>query len=68
MDEPGTINTAHYGKVIMGRKKDRVAGKVISVRVTDDELELLQEIMRKTQKSTSNVMRDAIRLFLAPAQ
>ncbi len=51
----------------MGRKKNRVVGKVISVRVTEDELESIREIMRKTRKSTSNVMRDAIRLFLAPA-
>ena len=51
----------------MGRKKKRMVGKVISVRVTDDELESIQEIMRATRKNASNVMRDAIRLFIAPA-
>ena len=50
----------------MGRKKKKLVGKILSVRVTDDELESIQEIMKNTQKSASNVMREAIRLFLAP--
>ena len=51
----------------MGRKKKKPAGKVISVRVTDYEMETFREIMRVTRKSASNVMREAIRLYIAPA-
>ncbi len=51
----------------MARNKKRMVGKVISVRISDAELETIQEIMRATRKSASNVMREAIRLFLAPA-
>lgn len=51
----------------MGRKKTGQVGKVISVRVTDVELEALREVMRSSRKSASNVMREAIRLFLAPS-
>ncbi len=51
----------------MGRKKKKMVGKVLSVRVSDDELVSIQEIMKSTQKSASNIMREAIRLFLAPS-
>jgi hypothetical protein len=50
----------------MGRRKNNKVDKVISVRVTGDELRSILEIMKVTQKSASNVMREAIRLFIAP--
>ena len=50
----------------MGRKKNDMTGKVISVRVTKNELESLLKIMKDTQKSASNVMREAIRQLIAP--
>ena len=49
----------------MGRKKMKPGSWIISVRVTDAELENIREIMRVNRKSASNVMREAIRLFLA---
>ena len=51
----------------MGRKKKNMSGKVISVRVNGDELESLRKIMLATQKSASNVMREAIRQLITPA-
>jgi Ribbon-helix-helix protein, copG family len=51
----------------MGRKKKNMSGKIISVRVNGDELESLRKIMLATQKSASNVMREAIRQLIAPA-
>lgn len=51
----------------MGRKKKNRVGNVISVRVTDHELENFREIMKITRKSASTVMREAIKLFLATA-
>ena len=51
----------------MGRRKKALVGKVISVRVTDHEMETMREIMRTTQKSASTIMREAIRLFIVAA-
>ena len=51
----------------MGRRKNSQVGKIISVRVTSDELRSILEIMKVTQKSASNVMREAIRQFIAPS-
>jgi len=51
----------------MGRKKKSQVGKVLSVRVSGDELTSILEIMKITSKSASNVMREAIRLFIAPS-
>ena len=49
----------------MGRRKKKLVGRVISVRVTDDELETFHEIMRSTRKSSSSIMREAIRQVIA---
>jgi Ribbon-helix-helix protein, copG family len=58
------VDTVQGGR--MGRKKKNMSGKVISVRVNGDELESLRKIMLATQKSASNVMREAIRQLIAP--
>ncbi len=51
----------------MGRKKKEQGSCVISVRVSDDEMEIVRAIMNATQKSASHVMREAIGLFIAAA-
>jgi predicted transcriptional regulator len=51
----------------MGSRKKKPVGQVISVRVSDDEMATIREIMRISRKNTSAVMREAIRLFITPA-
>ncbi|HZV80880.1 MAG TPA: ribbon-helix-helix domain-containing protein [Geobacteraceae bacterium] len=36
---------------------------VISLRISDDEMEYIQELMRATNKGASELMRDAFHLF-----
>jgi predicted transcriptional regulator len=36
---------------------------VISMRISDEERQTLQQIMDATQKSVSDIMRDAMELF-----
>lgn len=50
----------------MGRKKKEQGTKVISVRVSNEELATIREVMQITRKSASHVMRDAFRQFIAP--
>ncbi len=49
----------------MGRTKETPRYNIISMRVSDGELKTLKEIMGKTQKSVSDLMRDAIKLLLS---
>jgi hypothetical protein len=51
----------------MGSRKKKPVGQVISVRVSDDEMATIREIMRISRKNASAVMREAIRLFITPA-
>jgi hypothetical protein len=44
------------------RKPIRKKQNVISLRVSDDELASLREIMAMTQKSVTDVLREAIKL------
>lgn len=50
----------------MGSRKKKPVGQVISFRVSDEEMETIREIMKISRKNTSAVMREAIRLFIAP--
>ncbi|MDD3293399.1 MAG: ribbon-helix-helix protein, CopG family [Geobacteraceae bacterium] len=47
----------------MGRAREHARYNVISMRITDEERETLQEIMQTTQKSMSDIMREAMELF-----
>ncbi|HEY6009623.1 MAG TPA: DUF6290 family protein [Geobacteraceae bacterium] len=49
----------------MGRKKKIVGGKVVSVRVTDDELKSIRELMELTNLKASDLMRKAMLQFFA---
>jgi predicted DNA-binding protein len=51
----------------MASRKKKSVSKVISVRVTDDELETIRAIMKTSHKTASNVLREAIRVIVAPA-
>ena len=47
----------------MGRMSENPRYNVISMRISDDERETLQELMNTTHKSVSDIMREAMELF-----
>jgi predicted DNA-binding protein len=47
----------------MGRMREHPRYNVISMRISDEERETLNEIMETTQKSMSEIMREAMELF-----
>lgn len=47
----------------MGRMRENPRYNVISMRISDEERETLQQIMDATNKSVSDIMRDAMALF-----
>lgn len=47
----------------MGRMSENPRYNVISMRISDDERESLQELINTTQKSVSDIMREAMELF-----
>lgn len=49
----------------MGKMKASPRYNVISIRINGEELKHLENLMRKTQKSISSVMREAIEFFAA---
>ncbi len=49
----------------MGAMKENPRYNVVSIRVSDDELEVLHEVSRATSKSISEIMREAMALIQA---
>ena len=47
----------------MGRMSQHPRYNVISMRISDEERELLEELMHTTHKSVSDIMREAMELF-----
>ncbi len=47
----------------MGRMSENPRYNVISMRISDEERETLQELISATQKSVSDIMREAMELF-----
>jgi hypothetical protein len=47
----------------MGRMRENPRYNVISMRISDEEREVLLEIMQTTQMSVSDIMREAMELF-----
>ncbi len=47
----------------MGRMSENPRYNVISMRISDEERETLQELINTTQKSVSDIMREAMELF-----
>ena len=52
----------------MGAMKQNPRYNVVSIRVSDEELEALQEVCKETNKSVSTIMREAMSLIRAGAQ
>lgn len=49
----------------MGRMRENPRYNVISMRISDEEREHLDELMDKTQLSISDIMREAMEYFAA---
>jgi len=49
----------------MGRMRENPRYNVISMRISDEEREHLENIMEKTKKSISDIMREAMDHFAA---
>jgi len=47
----------------MGRMRENPRYNVSSMRISDEERETLRQIMEATNKSVSDIMRDAMELF-----
>ena len=47
----------------MGRMRENPRYNVISMRISDEERETLQQIIDTTQMSVSDIMREAMELF-----
>lgn len=47
----------------MGRMRENPRYNVISMRISDEERETLQEMVQSTQKSVSDIMREAMALL-----
>ncbi len=47
----------------MGRMRENPRYNVISMRISDEEREILQEIIDSTHKSVSDIMREAMILL-----
>ena len=52
----------------MGAMKENPRYNVVSIRVSDDELEALQEVSKETRKSISQIMREAMSLIQAKGE
>ena len=51
----------------MGRMRENPRYNVISMRISDEERETLEQIMDSTQKSVSDIMREAMELVKSRA-
>lgn len=52
----------------MGRMRENPRYNVISMRISDEERDRLQQIMDATQKSVSDIMREAMEIFAVQLQ
>lgn len=55
--------TSNKGVRAMGRMKENPRYNVISLRISDVERKELEQLMERTHKSISHVMREAIEYF-----
>ena len=57
--------TSNKGVRAMGRMKENPRYNVISMRISDEERKEIEYLMKKTHKSISHVMREAIDYYSA---
>lgn len=63
MKENCKLASQHIKKVPKRRRDHHALKNVVSLRISDDELKLLQRIRAATSKSASEVMRDAFEIL-----
>jgi hypothetical protein len=61
------LNQLTYKGCQMGRMRENPRYNVISMRISDEERETLEEIMNTTKKSVSDIMREAMQLVKSRA-
>lgn len=59
MKENSKLASKHMKKEPKRRRDNHALRNVVSLRMSDDELKLLQRIRAATSKSASDIMRDA---------
>jgi hypothetical protein len=60
-----TIIHKQQGENKMGRMRENPRYNVISMRISDEEREHLENIIGQTQRSISDIMREAMEYFAA---
>ena len=63
MKEHSKLAGRSSNNVHQRRRDNHALRNVVSLRISDDELQLLQRIRAATSKSASDIMRDAFELF-----
>jgi hypothetical protein len=63
MKENRKLASQHMKKAPKRRRDHHALRNVVSLRISDDELKLLQRIRAATSKSASEVMRDAFEIL-----
>lgn len=61
----GTTYIREKGVIVMGRMRENPRYNVISMRVSDEERDHLDTLMKTTHKSISDIMREAMEYFSA---
>lgn len=51
----------------MGKQKKKIVSNVVCVRVSDNEMECIRELMKVTKKNASSVLREAVKSIITPA-
>ena len=52
----------------MGAMKENPRYNVVSIRVSDEELEALQEVCKETNKSVSTIMREVMSMIRSKSE
>jgi len=63
MKENRTLASQHTKKAPKRRRDNHALRNVVSLRMSDDELKLLQRIRAATSKSASEILRDAFEIL-----
>ncbi len=50
----------------MRKQKKKIVSNVICVRVSDNELECIRELMKVTNTNASSVLREAVKSVITP--
>lgn len=60
------VELTEMGRTVMGKYKESPKYNVLSIRITDDEKAVIDEMIRDTRKSVSMLMREAMLQYTLP--